>query len=187
MNTSFSTFIVGRASIHARRACCTSSRSCSLACRVFFEGKIPFVQLMPQRAGLDRNALCGQSLAQFGLLFHPDGILARLRSQRNKNTTQPLFNSKSNVDGCKNQHGFTPRHENSDSNSSQSILFLGRAQGNSRYSKYPPAEPVALRLLAPQRGLTATVEKQKQEQKQRPAHFTACNGIDRSRAKDRLP
>ena len=54
-------------------------------------------------------------------------------------------------------------------------------------SKYPPAEPVALRLLAPQRGLTATVEKQKQEQKQRPAHFTACNGIDRSRAKDRLP
>jgi rhodanese-related sulfurtransferase len=37
--------------------------------------------------------------------------------------------------------------------------------------KYPPAEPVALRLLAPQRGLTATVEKQRQEQKQKPDFF----------------
>src|ERR1035437_4927596 len=76
MNTSFSTSIFGSASIHARRACCTSSRSCSLACRVFFEGEIPFVQLMPQRAGLDRNALFGQPLAQsgqaqIGLLFDP--------------------------------------------------------------------------------------------------------------------
>jgi hypothetical protein len=50
--------------------------------------------------------------------------------------------------------------------------------------KYPPAEPVALRLLAPQRGLTATVEKQKQEQKQKPAHFAACIGIDWSQLKD---
>jgi hypothetical protein len=65
MNTGFSTFIVGRASIHARRACRMSSRSCSLACRVFFEGEIPFVQLMPQSACLDNNALLGQSLAQF--------------------------------------------------------------------------------------------------------------------------
>jgi hypothetical protein len=31
-------------------------------------------------------------------------------------------------------------------------------------SKYPPAEPEGLRLLAPQRGLIATVEKQKQLQ-----------------------
>src|SRR6266567_2909945 len=54
-------------------------------------------------------------------------------------------------------------------------------------SKYPPAEPVALRLLAPQRGLIATVEKQKQKQKQKPDQFNACDGIDRSRDKDRLP
>jgi hypothetical protein len=33
-------------------------------------------------------------------------------------------------------------------------------------SKYPPAEPEALRLLAPQRGLIATGEKQKQPQQQ---------------------
>jgi hypothetical protein len=33
-------------------------------------------------------------------------------------------------------------------------------------NKYPPAEPVALRLLAHQRGLTATGEKQKQPQQQ---------------------
>ena len=34
-------------------------------------------------------------------------------------------------------------------------------------SKYPPAEPEALRLLAPQRGLIATGEKQKQPQQQK--------------------
>jgi len=34
-----------------------------------------------------------------------------------------------------------------------------------RRSKYPPAEPEALRLLAPQRGLIATGEKQKQLQR----------------------
>jgi hypothetical protein len=44
--------------------------------------------------------------------------------------------------------------------------------------KYPPAEPVALRLLAPQRDLIATVEKQKQEQKQKNQQFAACNDID---------
>src|SRR5664279_3261151 len=66
INTSFSTSIPGSASLHARRACCTSSRSCSLACSVFFEGETPFVQLMPQCAGLDRYALLGQSFAQFG-------------------------------------------------------------------------------------------------------------------------
>ena len=32
-------------------------------------------------------------------------------------------------------------------------------------SNYPPAEPEALRLLAPQRGLIATGEKQKQLQR----------------------
>src|ERR1035437_10986137 len=40
MNISLSTSIPGNASTHALRACCTSSRSCSLACRVFFEGEI---------------------------------------------------------------------------------------------------------------------------------------------------
>lgn len=73
----FSTFIFGSASNHARRARCTSSRSSSLACKVLFEGQIPFVQLMPQCAGLDRNALLGQPLAQFcqaqiGLSFNPN-------------------------------------------------------------------------------------------------------------------
>ena len=38
--------MLGSDSTQARRACCTSWRSCSLACRVFFERKIPFVQLM---------------------------------------------------------------------------------------------------------------------------------------------
>jgi hypothetical protein len=63
MNTSFSTSIVGKACRHALRACCTSSRSCSLACRVFFEGKIPFVQLMPQGTDLDRYALLDETRA----------------------------------------------------------------------------------------------------------------------------
>jgi hypothetical protein len=40
--------------------------------------------------------------------------------------------------------------------------------------------------MTPQRGLTATVEKQKQEQKQNPGHFAACNCIDVSRLKGRL-
>src|SRR5664279_1406187 len=76
INTSFSTSIPGSASRHARRACCTSSRSCSLACSVFFEGKTPFVQLMPQSAELDRYALLSQAPAQLGqakprLLFNP--------------------------------------------------------------------------------------------------------------------
>jgi hypothetical protein len=37
---------------------------------------------------------------------------------------------------------------------------------------------MALRLLAPQRGLTATVEKQKQEQELKPDHLAACEYID---------
>jgi hypothetical protein len=50
-------------------------------------------------------------------------------SQRNRNTMQPSFNSKSNADGCKNQLGSKPRQENSDSTSSPSILFLERTGG----------------------------------------------------------
>src|ERR1035437_4477344 len=57
IKTSLSTAIVGSACCHAFRARCTSSRSCSVACRVFFEGQMPFVQLMPQGADLDRDAL----------------------------------------------------------------------------------------------------------------------------------
>src|SRR5271167_1656012 len=55
INTSFSTFSAGCASLQARRAACTSARSCSLACRVFFERQIPLVQLVPKSADLDRN------------------------------------------------------------------------------------------------------------------------------------
>src|SRR5467141_5226335 len=66
INTSFSRSIPGCASLHARRAACTSSRSCSLACKVFFEGKIPFVQLVPQSADFDRNTLSRQPLLQLG-------------------------------------------------------------------------------------------------------------------------
>src|SRR5208283_2391217 len=66
MNTSFSTSIVGSACAHAFRARCTSSRSCSLACRVFFKGQIPFVQLMPQGADLDPDARRGKTFTQLG-------------------------------------------------------------------------------------------------------------------------
>src|SRR5271157_5167465 len=66
INTSLSRSIPGCASLQARRAACTSSRSCSLACRVFFEGEIPLVQLVPQVADLDRNALRCQPLLQLG-------------------------------------------------------------------------------------------------------------------------
>src|SRR5271157_359942 len=60
INTSFSTFMTVCASLHASRAACTSSRSRSLACRVFFEGETPFVQLVPQGANLNRNPLLRQ-------------------------------------------------------------------------------------------------------------------------------
>src|ERR1035437_4163494 len=40
--------------------------------------------------------------------------------------------------------------------------FVGSSPGAEISSKYPPAEPEALRLLAPQRGLIATGESQKQ-------------------------
>src|ERR1019366_414705 len=66
MNTSFSRSIAGCASLHARRAACTSSRSCSLACRVFFEGQIQLVQLVPKSADPDRNPLRRQPLLQLG-------------------------------------------------------------------------------------------------------------------------
>src|ERR1035437_9974516 len=76
IKTSLSTAIVGSACCHAFRARCTSSRSCSVACRVFFEGQMPFVQLMPQGADLDRDALLGETFrqlrqAQPGRLFDP--------------------------------------------------------------------------------------------------------------------
>ena len=64
INTSFSTSIAGCASLHARRAACTSSRSCSLACSVFFEGQIPLVQLVPKSTNFGRNTLQRQSLSQ---------------------------------------------------------------------------------------------------------------------------
>ena len=66
INTSDSAFMEGIASSQVRRAWTTSSRSCSLACRVFFEGEIPFVQLMPQSCGLHCDAVSGQSLTQLG-------------------------------------------------------------------------------------------------------------------------
>src|SRR4030066_1638042 len=62
-NTSFAMSSVGWASIHARRAACTSSRACSLACRVFFKAQLPFIELMPQRRNFDVNAVFRQSLA----------------------------------------------------------------------------------------------------------------------------
>jgi hypothetical protein len=39
----------------------------------------------------------------------------------------------------------------------QASIDANRQVTHRRQSKYPPAEPVALRLLAPQRGLFATV------------------------------
>lgn len=53
-----------RVSLHARRAACTSARSCALACKVFFEGDIPVVQRVPQSADLGRHALLRQPLLQ---------------------------------------------------------------------------------------------------------------------------
>ena len=54
-------------------------------------------------------------------------------------------------------------------------------------SKYPPAEPVALRLLAPQTGPFRNRPKQKQEQKQKPrtAVFTAAAQAIRGRTYSR--
>jgi hypothetical protein len=66
-NTSFSMSSVDRFGIQSRRARCTSSRSCSLACGVFFKAQAPFVQLMPQRWNLDGNSMLpGQPLAHPG-------------------------------------------------------------------------------------------------------------------------
>jgi hypothetical protein len=39
----------------------------------------------------------------------------------------------------------------------QDVKLLWKTRSEKSVCKYPPAEPVALRLLAPQRGLTATV------------------------------
>lgn len=63
-NTSFSMSSVGWFCFQACRASCTSGRSCSLACRVFFIAQSPFVQLMPQCWHFDGSSvLVGQSLA----------------------------------------------------------------------------------------------------------------------------
>jgi hypothetical protein len=43
-----------------------------------------------------------------------------------------FFNSKNSADGYKNQHGFTPEPENSDSTSCPSMLFLKESRGTSR-------------------------------------------------------
>ena len=85
INTSFSTSIAGCASPHARRAACTSSRSCSLACSVFFERQIPLVQLMPKCADFDHHTPRRQPLLQLGKSQFP----ARLRSSRAKLTLLP--------------------------------------------------------------------------------------------------
>ena len=62
--TSFVMSRAGWAACHSRRAACTSVRSCSLACRVFFKRELPFIELMPQGGYLDRNPVCRQSGAQ---------------------------------------------------------------------------------------------------------------------------
>ena len=62
-NISFVMSSVDWVSIHERRAACTSERSCSLACRVFFKAQIPFIKLMPQRRNFDLNAVFRQSPA----------------------------------------------------------------------------------------------------------------------------
>ena len=61
---------------HSLRACCTSVRSCSLACRVFFKAQPPIVQLMPQCGYFDLDPLISQSFAHFrqrqiGLFLDP--------------------------------------------------------------------------------------------------------------------
>src|SRR5271169_3780305 len=66
MKTSFSASLVGSACCQAWRARCTSSRSCSLARRVFFKGQIPFVQLVPQGTDLDRYAPLGETSSHLG-------------------------------------------------------------------------------------------------------------------------
>jgi hypothetical protein len=51
---------------HSRRARCTSSRPCSLACNVFFKSQAPFVELMPQRANPDPDPQASQALTHLG-------------------------------------------------------------------------------------------------------------------------
>src|ERR1035438_2694567 len=74
IKTSFSRSIAGCASLHRRRAACTSARSCSLACRVFFEGEISSFYVLATRflqqakGGVDRvvTMQSGRSQEQFG-------------------------------------------------------------------------------------------------------------------------
>src|SRR5690606_41981279 len=63
-NTNFAIFQLGCRSFQLRRACCTSSRCCSLACSVFFKAQPPLIQLVPQRRDLDLYALILQAFTQ---------------------------------------------------------------------------------------------------------------------------
>ena len=65
-NTSLATSSSGCLSFQASRAALTSSRSCSLACRVFFKAQPPPVELMPERRRLDGHAVSGQTFAHLG-------------------------------------------------------------------------------------------------------------------------
>src|SRR6266853_1332179 len=86
IKTSFSMSIPDCASLHARRAACTSARSCSSACKVFFEGEIPFVQLVPQTANLITATYARLSLP-FTHLIDPDA--AHFESQCDLRRTIP--------------------------------------------------------------------------------------------------
>src|SRR6218665_909258 len=61
--TSFVASSAGWFSFHAIRSACTSWRSCSLACRVFFKAQPPLVQLVPWGGGFDRYPVLGQPFA----------------------------------------------------------------------------------------------------------------------------
>src|SRR6218665_1364861 len=75
-NTSFVASSAGWLSFHAIRSACTSLRSCSLACRVFFKDQTPFIQLVPEGGGFVRYPMLGQPFAhlaqcQIRSVFNP--------------------------------------------------------------------------------------------------------------------
>src|SRR5262245_60172509 len=101
-NTSLVTSSVGWLARHWHRAACTSARSCSLACRVFFKRETPAVELMPQGRDLDSNAMLGQPRAQLrqrqpALGFNPRAQLrlhcgnAGLAIAAHRQTAAPAF------------------------------------------------------------------------------------------------
>jgi hypothetical protein len=65
-NTSCVTSSAGWCAGHSARSAFTSSRSCSLACRVFFKAHPPRVELMPERRGFYPYAVCPQAFADLG-------------------------------------------------------------------------------------------------------------------------